>query len=148
MDMAQQTLVEHTMLKHLMEGLRATVAWKLHGAGLSRKLSTLRFIAQSLQRHLEHLLALEEYDGYMDRVLATSPRLSKTVDALREQHDVFRRGVSRMVHGLEQVSSSDDTGFTGLCNDLLVLLDKLDAHNRKEIHLIQEAFERDGGGEG
>jgi hypothetical protein len=37
----------------------------LAGAGpdASRKLSTLRFITGSFQRHLERLLALEEYGG-------------------------------------------------------------------------------------
>ena len=46
-------------------------------------MSTLRFITQSLQRHLERVLALEEYDGYMDLVLHESPRLSNTVAALK-----------------------------------------------------------------
>jgi hypothetical protein len=63
-DITQQTLLEQGMLYHLTDALRSVIDWKLHGADLSRKLSTLRFIAQSFQRHLERVMALEEYDGW------------------------------------------------------------------------------------
>src|SRR4051812_6360907 len=95
-DLAQQTAVEHTLLQYLMEGLRTTIAWQHQGDGV-RKLSTLRFIGQSFQRHLERLLALEECDGYMDLVLQRNPQLRKTVDALREEHEFFRQSVRRIV---------------------------------------------------
>jgi len=95
-DITQQTEVESKMFGLLMEGLRSTLAWKVQGADFSRKLSTLRFMAQSFQRHLERLFSLEEYDGYMDLVTKTSPRLSRTVDALKLEHDQFRTGIRRI----------------------------------------------------
>jgi hemerythrin-like domain-containing protein len=147
-DFAQQTVVEHTMLKCLVDGLRATMGWKVPGNDFSRKLSTLRFIGHSLQRHLEHLMALEEFDGYMDGVMERCPELGKKVDALRQEHNTFRHAVTRLVHRLEQTSSTDRAAFEGLCEELRVLLDQLDEHNSKEIDLIQEAAEREGGGEG
>ena len=55
-NITEQMLVEHEMLKHIMDGLRAAIGWKLEGDDLSRKLSTISFIAQALQRHLDHLL--------------------------------------------------------------------------------------------
>lgn len=145
-DLAQQTAVEHTLLQYLMEGLRTTIAWQQQGDGVARKLSTLRFIGQSFQRHLERLLALEECDGYMDLVLQRSPQLRKTVDALREEHEFLRRSVRRIVLRLEQMSG-DPLPFRAVCAKLIVLLDKLDEHDRKETSLIQEAFEREVGGE-
>jgi hypothetical protein len=35
-----------------------------------------------------------------------------------------------------------------LCDDLLVLLGKIEEHNGKETALLQEAFKQDEGGEG
>jgi hypothetical protein len=147
-DFAQQTSVEHTMLRCLMDALRATMAWKFQAENFGRQLSTLRFILQSFQRHLEHLLTLEEYDGYMDSVLKASPQLAHAVDVLRQDHETFRQGVRRIRHELEHVASTDYATFTRLCDELAVLLEKLDVHNEKETDLMQEAFERDGGGEG
>jgi hypothetical protein len=59
-DIAQQISIEHGMLKHITDALRLALGWQMEGDDLSRKLSTVRFISQSLQRHLEHLMALEE----------------------------------------------------------------------------------------
>jgi hypothetical protein len=53
-----------------------------------------------------------------------------------------------VVHRLEQISSTDYASFTSLCDELRSLLDRLDEHNGKETDLMQEAFKRDGGGEG
>src|SRR5271166_2360821 len=118
-EIAQQTLGETYILKRLMEGLRATVAWKVQGNDFSRKLSTLRFMVRSFQGHLDRLFALEEYGGYMDLVEKRSPRLSKTVDALRMEHGKFRTGIRRIVHGLEHVSSTNQATFVNLCDELL-----------------------------
>ena len=147
-DIAQQTFLEQGMLNHITDALRSTIDWKLQGDDLSRKLSTLRFMAQSLQRHLERVMALEEYDGYMDMVGRLSPHLGKEVDALRQEHDQFRKAVPRIVARLERISSTDHIPLGIVCDELLVLLEGLEGHNRKEADLIQEAFDREGGGEG
>src|SRR5262249_62335028 len=103
---AQQMQVEHGLLQHLIQGLRATAAWPVPGPDASRKLSTLRFVAGSFQRHLERLLALEEYDGYMGLVRATSPRLGRTADALRVEHEHFRSEAWRGAQGGERLPAS------------------------------------------
>lgn len=147
-DLAQQTQVEHGLLLLLIEGLRNTLAWKVSGADFARKQSTLRFITQSFQRHLERVLSLEEYDGYMDLVLKASPQLGNTVDALRKEHDQFRAEARRVLHRFEHVSAKDPDGFARTCDELSQLLARVEAHNKKEADLIQEAFARDEGGEG
>jgi hypothetical protein len=148
-DIAEQSRVEAVVLKHFTEGLRATVAWKVKANDCSRKLSTLRFNVWSFQQHLERLFTLEEYGGYMALLERKAPRLIKAVDALKLEHEVFRTGIRRIVHGLEQMPATDVAALAALGDELLVLLRKLDDHNKKEVDLFQEAFERDqGGGEG
>jgi hemerythrin-like domain-containing protein len=147
-NIAEQMLVEHGMLKHIVEGLRAALGWESEGDDFSRKLHTVRFIARCLQRHLDHMLTLEEYDGYMDAVVNLSPQLSRRVDALRQEHDQFRKATLRIVHRLENVLPTDQSTFRNVCEELLALLDALDHHRRKEGDVLQEAFGKDGGGEG
>jgi hypothetical protein len=147
-EVARQTQVEHEMLKHIMEGLRLAAGRPVPGPDGSRKLSTLRFVAQSFQRHLEHVLALEEYDGYMDLVLASAPWLGRATEALRAEHDLFRTEARRLVQRLERLRATDVAAQGKLGDDLLVLLGKIEGHNGKEVALIQEAVGRDGGGEG
>src|SRR5262249_49880151 len=124
------------------------LGWKQEGGDAARKLSTVRFITRSLQRHLDHLWGLEERDGYMDAVLTLSPHLSKRVNALKREHEEFRRTVPGIVDRLDQVSSTDPTTLAAVWDELFALLQKLDEHSRKETGLLLEAFEREGGGEG
>jgi hypothetical protein len=147
-DIARQTQVEQEMLRLLMEGLRVTAGWQVQGSDASRKLSTLRFVAQSFRRHLERLLGLEEHEGYMDLVLASAPRLGRRAAALGAQHDQFRTEVRQITDRLEQLPATDATGLDAACAELLLLLGKIEEHNRKEIDLLHEAFQGEEGGEG
>jgi hypothetical protein len=147
-EITQQTLVENGLLQQLVEGLRSTLAWKVQGEDFSRKLATLRFITQSFQRHLERLMALEEYDGYMDLVATTDPRLGRRVDALRAEHGQFREAARRVVHRLERIAPTDLAAFNAIGDELRSLLEKVEEHGRKEIALLQEAVAQDSGGEG
>jgi Hemerythrin HHE cation binding domain len=147
-DLAQQTSVEHGLLTLLMEGLSNTLAWKVQDNDFARKLSTLRFITQSFQRHLERVLALEEYDGYIDLALQASPQLGNTVDALRQEHEQFRKEARQIVHRLENVAPTDGDLFGRICDELVGLLNRLHTHNKKELNLFQVAFAQDEGGEG
>ncbi len=147
-DVIRQTEVEHEFLQRLLEGLRTTTGWQVQGTDASRKLSTLRFVCQSLQRHLEHLLALEEHDGYMDLVAATAPWLGRATDALRAEHSHFRSEVRRIVSGLEAMPPRDLARLESICRDLGTLIGQIEKHGLKEARLIQEAVAREGGGEG
>lgn len=146
-DIAQQTLIENGLLKSLMQGLREALAWRIQDDGLSRKLSTVRFIAKSFQRHLHRLMTLEEVDGYMDIVLETKPSLSRAVQSLKEDHCRFRQATEQMVQRLELASEVDLDAFADVCDDFGELLDDLDRHHEKEAKLFQEAFEQEEGGE-
>jgi hypothetical protein len=147
-DVTAQTRVEHELLHHLIGGLRSTAAWRVQEPDASRKLSTLRFIAQSFQRHLERLLTLEEYDGYMGLMKDSAPRLGRATDTLRSEHEQFRTEARRIVQQLDRLPATDLPALGQTCDDLLTLVTRIEEHSRKEITLIQETFGRDEGGEG
>ncbi len=146
-DIAQQTLVEHETLKHITGSLRTILSWHAEQTGAARKLSSLRFVVQSFQRHLERLMALEEYDGYMSAVVQAKPRLSAEVQDLREEHGSFRTTLNRLVGRFEQLSPTEQSCFDAACEDLATLLQSVDAHSSREVHLLQDALLQDEGGE-
>lgn len=147
-DVAQQTLVESSLLRHLMEGLRLAVAWRTQTDDCSRKLATLRFITCSFRRHLERLMKLEEVDGYMDIILETKPFLIGQVDALKQDHEAFRRDAASIEFRLGRASETDPEQLDRIGADLTAILDRLDRHHRREAKVFQEAFKQEEGGEG
>ncbi len=147
-EFAQQTMVENGLLKSLGEGLRAALTWDGSGEALGRKLSSVRFIFQSFQRHLDRLMKLEEVDGYMDSVLESNPHLSKQVSALKQDHERFRLAMGRIAQELERISTTDGDALVDVCDGIAALLDQVDGHTREEARLFLEAFEQEEGGEG
>jgi hypothetical protein len=147
-DVAQQMQVEHGLLQYLIRGLREVAAWPVPGPDASRKLSTLRFVAGSFQRHLERLLALEEGDGYLGLARACVPRLVRAADALRAEHERFRTEVRRVVQRLDGLPGTDPAALGPVCADLLALLGRVESHSEREMALVHEAFGQDEGGEG
>lgn len=149
-DIAKQMVVENSLMKYLIEGMRHMLAWKTDGPEFARKLSTFRFIAGSFQRHLERLLNLEERDGYMKIVLEEkpNPNMAEAVAALKQEHGEFRKAIERILERLEKVTPSDHATLSSIEGDVNRLLDQFQAHTTKEADLMQEAFERDDGGEG
>ena len=145
---SEQVLVEHKTLAHIVSALRATIDWNYQGADLTRKIGSLRFVSQSLQRHLKHLMDLEEEDGYMAVVLESRPELKDEVEALRQEHVHFRTGINRILNRLKKVAPTDHPTVTKISDELLALLEKLNAHSHKETGLIQHALLEDEGGEG
>ncbi len=147
-DVAQQAFIEHEMLKHIAGALRTTMEWKLSGEDLSRKLASLRFIAESFRRHLDHVFDLEEYDGYMAVVTESHPNLHDKTEALRREHEELRRKLRACLHTLQGIGADDGEKFDSVCGDLLSLLDSLNDHNQREMKLIQDAVLFEPGGEG
>ncbi|HWB10492.1 MAG TPA: hemerythrin domain-containing protein [Pirellulales bacterium] len=147
-EIAKQAAIEHEMLKHIAAALRATMQWAPTNDDISRKLGSLRFISQSFQRHLEHVMALEEYDGYLNVVTESYPEYTERTQKLRCDHDRFRDMLGRINYRLERMSPSDAAAFAENCSTLAKLLEEINDHNQRETELIQEAFFEDVGGEG
>ncbi|MCC7086235.1 MAG: hypothetical protein IT427_14625 [Pirellulales bacterium] len=144
----QQTTIEHEALKHITSALRTVMDWHPSGDEVARKLSSLRFIAESFQRHLERLMALKEQDGYLANAIDEKPNLAEKANALLLEHDRFDESLHRLLLKLEQISATDKQAIDAACRDLEELLIKLDDHHRREAALMQEAFLRDEGGHG
>lgn len=147
-DIARQTLLEQQLLTNITHAIRQILAWEPHGHDQSRKLHSLRFITASLSRHLDHLMDLEEHDGYMTAAVESSPNLSGKINSLRHQHDQFRSTVKQLLPALEHTQDEDVTALEHICNELGDLLSLLDEHTRREADVLQEALLRDEGGEG
>ena len=146
-DIAQQMFIEHEVLGHIMASLRSIIDWRVSDTGASRKLSSLTFVTQAFQRHFDRLMNLEEQDGYMSMVTAENPSLTETVDSLRDEHEVFRSEITRILSRLEHLNP-DEYGQLDLASgELLALLAEIDRHGSKEIQLIQQALLQDEGGE-
>ncbi|MGH7138882.1 MAG: hypothetical protein ACREHD_24310 [Pirellulales bacterium] len=140
----QQALFEHELLAHIAEALRTTIDWAVRTQDCSSRLPSLRFIANSFHRHLEHILELEEREGYLP---ATGSRrhvdLHDQINSLRREHDDFRVRLRIAVDRLERLSATDYLTVGEVCTGLLVLLDEINDHNRREMLLIEEVRDRD-----
>jgi hypothetical protein len=144
---AEACRMEHQILDHVKNALRVTLEWQAPTVGLERKLSSVRFTLKSFQRHLERLMAIEEDGGYMIVVAEYKPNLYNRAVALRDEHDEFRERLAEIVISADE-AFFDDEIVENVCGEISALLASIDAHDRKEIHLIQEAILFDEGGEG
>jgi hypothetical protein len=144
----QQLLVEHQTLGHITSALRATIGWKYPATNLSRKLESLRFVGESFKRHLKHLMELEEQGGYMSVVVTSRPESKEEVEKLQGEHAQFRKSLTRILARLRAVAPADRDTLESISQDLLGLLEQLDAHGKREVDLLQDALLTDEGGEG
>lgn len=140
----QQALFEHELLAHIAEALRTTIDWALRTQDCTSRLPSLRFIAHSFHRHLEHILELEEREGYLPAIGShRHADLREQIASLRAEHDEFRERLQTAVQRLEELSAHDYLTVGEVCNCLLMLLDEINDHNRREMLLIEEVRERD-----
>ena len=98
---SEQLLIEHELLTHLDSALRTILQWTSHKQDLPRKLSSLRFMTQAFQRHLEWLMTLEEHDGYMEVVVESRPTLSPVSSVCAPSTTTFAGGCERFAATLE-----------------------------------------------
>lgn len=141
---ARQLLLENQLLEHITTALRTAVAWD-HGPEFSNKLSTLRFLVQSLSRHLNRLMAMEEYEGYMASVVDACPHLADAIDELLKQHALFRATLDRLVSRFDRLATSDAAGLELNSQELLTFLEMVAEHHARERDILQEALLRDIG---
>jgi hemerythrin-like domain-containing protein len=137
---AEQVRIEHEILKHITGALQVSLDWEIKSIGLAHKLSSVLFVAQSLQRHLERQMTLEECDGYMSVVLEFHPAWCDQIAKLKQEHGQIREAMTRIIGHLQSVSPSDEITFEDACGEIRALLRRLSEHGKKETDLLQEAF--------
>jgi len=145
---AEQALVEHRTLQHVKDALRITLEWRVNTVGLPRKVSSVRFMALSLERHLTRLMDLEEDGGYMQAVRELKPYLTCRVESLKDEHENFRELLQEIMPTLRGIAETDEQGLSQSGQQLVELLKQVDRHDSCETSLLQEAFLCDDGGEG
>ncbi len=147
-DIAMQIEVELALLMNIEQAFRIALDWKTHGGGNIRKLSTLRFVARTFERHLARLRVLSEHGGYMHLVADMKPHLAGAVQVLKRLRDDLQDHLEQLIVRLEHVSPAETAPFQALCQDLAHYLEELTDHGQKEMELLQECFAQEEGGSG
>ena len=95
----------------------------------------------------QHVDTTEKPGGLYEEIVSMSPRLSGTIDRLRDEHPEITHAVGEMLARLEQVEIGglpwplDDAR-----DDLQRLIGKLIRHRQKGADLVWEAYNLDIGG--
>lgn len=144
----QQIEVESQALEYVTRALEVTLGWTVDCTGFSRKLSSVRFLTESYQRHLERLFALEEVDGFMLGVSGLNPELTNLVDHLELEHEKFRAAIRELVVRIDLASPSQLDEFDSMCAQLRVTVNQVLEHLRRESELLVKSLYQDTGGQG
>lgn len=143
-----QFTVESEVLDHIKNALRGAIMSDGKRMGLDRKVSSVRFVAESLQRHLERLLDLEEEVGYQELLEEIKPHLHDRATLLLKEHMEIRKTLQAIAKMTPNLKPGDEPHFVHFCENVLALLDKVDRHERSERIILQELYCSDEGGEG
>jgi hypothetical protein len=147
-EIAKQIEVELALLVNIEQAFRIALDWNTDGLGNVRKLSTLRFVTRSFERHLARIRMLSEYGGYMHLVTDTKPHLASAVHGLKKLRDDLQAHLEQMMLRLEHISPNESVAFAELCAELEHYLKDLSAHGQKELELLQQSFAQEDGGSG
>ena len=147
-EIARQADVELAILLAIEESLRIALQWMTRGRGNSHKLSTLRFLTWSFERHLTRIQVLADHGGYMHLITDANPHLAGEVEKLRNGREVLHSNLEGIIVRLDQASPDDAVGFGKICAELERFLDELRTHGRKERELLQHSFAQEEGGSG
>lgn len=147
-EIAKQVEVEFAILLSVEHSLRLALQWMTRDRGNGHKLSTLRFVARSFERHLTRTRILADHRGYMHFVTDANPHLTGDVETLSDARKELQADFERIILRLEYVSPNDAAEFEIVCAELECYLDRLKAFSQQEIDLIQHSFIQEEGGEG
>jgi hypothetical protein len=146
-EIAKQIEVELLLLMTIRQALRIAVEWKPADAGNVRKLSTLRFVMSSFERHLNRMRVLADHGGYLHLVTHENPHLASEVLDLRNRRYELQAQWDGITLRLEQVLPESGE-FAVLCGELETYLQDLETHGQHEMELFQHSFTQEEGGRG
>lgn len=147
-EISKQIAVEVALLIHIEEALRIALDWGTGRRGNIRKLSTLRFVARSFERHLARVRALSEFGGYMHLIAARMPQLGEKIEMLRRTRDELHVHLEKMLLEMEHCATDDAAAFEAICGELENYLGELASHAQQEADLLQQCFADAEGGSG
>ncbi len=149
--LAHATLVEHQIMEHIKDALRLTLEGRVGPTAQGRKLESVRFMADSFERHFQRLICLEEEGGYILAECDREPHLADLVVSLRDEHAEFRQELDQTLKAIHSLGEGGALGegeagqfngqhFDSLCQALRNLLDRIDAHDAKEVELLEQVL--------
>jgi hypothetical protein len=147
-EIVRQAEVELAILLVIEQSLRLALQWTTRDRANSHKLSTLRFVARSFERHLTRTRVLADHGGYMHLITDANPHLASEVRALRDAREELQANFEGIILRLEYVSPDDAAAFGEVCAQLECYLEQLETHGQKEMELLQHSFVQEEGGEG
>src|SRR5688572_18600921 len=115
-----QFTLENQVLDHVKTALRKTVAADEDRLGLERKVSTVKFVTESLVRHLHRLLDLEDEDQIDPEVI--KPHLTEKANSLEREHTDFRQQLNHLSETVAEISADNEPYFDAFCRDLVAFL--------------------------
>lgn len=93
----------------------------------------------------EHIAVTEGPDGVYDDVVASAPRLARSVDQLRQDHEVILKQLDHCT-GLVKAASDDDH-VQDIRDSATDLMFRLVRHRQRGSDLMWDAYASDIGGE-
>jgi iron-sulfur cluster repair protein YtfE (RIC family) len=143
MNIAEQLQQEHQMIgaaaKELKDLVERPVSPHEEQSGW---LNSIRDGLLSLGSHLKTHFAFEEFGGFMDEVVGTSPNASQQVERLKQDHQTILAESERLcrIASGESLSSESQLG-----KKILKLLELLNRHEHAENELVQRVLMDDLG---
>jgi hemerythrin-like domain-containing protein len=134
---SDQMLKEHEVLARISDALRTAIRWGQH-ADLSRKLAAVAFLTEAFQRHLNHMLELEERGGYLELLNQSLPQFHDQANVFRDEHEQFRATTQRLLQRMTECAEPTQSDADAIFSDLTSLLEAADDHNQRELTLLQQ----------
>ncbi|MCA8983549.1 MAG: hypothetical protein KDA76_07300 [Planctomycetaceae bacterium] len=105
----------------------------------------LSMLVDALLRTLPREFILREEGGYLEEIVMNCPELDSSVQQLQEEHITLcsqLRSLATRLHGTTDFQVEADS----LKRQLGAWMNCLQAHNRHEERLVQQAYQQDTGG--
>ena len=142
-NIAEQLQQEHQMIgaaaKELKDLVERPVSPHEEQSGW---LNSIRDSLLSLGSHLKTHFAFEEFGGFMDEVVGTSPNASPQVERLKQDHQTILAESERLCRIARGGSPSE---ISQLRKKILHLLELLNRHEHAENELVQRVLMDDLG---
>ena len=129
-------------------GLDPALASDEERMGLERKVSTVQFVTESLNRHLQRMLDWEDEAGLVGTEELDKPHLIEKAAALRKDHQQIREMLASLAEAAADLRPEEEPYFQAFCRNANAFLDQLDLHEKAEMLVLQQIYNDDEGGEG
>jgi hypothetical protein len=144
-----QYTLETQVLDHIKSALRQILEADEERLGIERKISSAKFVTESLKRHLSRMLDLEEADPLIDPVQIAEEEdaagLTERYRRLRGEHTQLRSSLEQVAMMSAQMAADNEAMLEDFANEMNDFLTRLDRHEMAERALLIEVYDSDDG---